>query len=80
MSSAPDHWKIVDRAIEVGAEKVQFYKPDFNKEMIDKAHAHGIKCNVFWSDDPEETKMWLDMGVDTVLTNDYLRNASVMKK
>lgn len=72
MSSAPDHWKIVDRAIEVGAEKVQFYKPDFNKEMIDKAHAHGIKCNVFWSDDPEEAAKFLEMGVDCILTNDYL--------
>jgi glycerophosphoryl diester phosphodiesterase len=72
MSAAPDHWKIVDRAIEVGAEKVQLFKPDFNKEMIDKAHAHGIKCNVFWSDDPEEAAKFLEMGVDCVLTNDYL--------
>ena len=72
MSAAPDHWKIVDRAIEVGAEKVQLYKPDFNQEMIDKAHAHGIKCNVFWSDDPDEAAKFLEMGVDCILTNDYL--------
>ncbi len=72
MSSAPDPWAIVDRAIEVGAEKVQMYKPNFNKEMIDKAHAHGIKCNVFWSDDPEEAIKFLEMGIDCILTNDYL--------
>ena len=65
-------WEIVDRAIAVGAEKVQLYKPYFNKEMIDKAHAHGIRCNVFWSDDPEEAREFLDMGADTILTNDYL--------
>ena len=65
-------WKIVDRAIEIGAEKVQLYKPYFNQEMIDKAHANGIKCNVFWSDDPKEANEFLDMGIDCILTNDYL--------
>lgn len=39
--------------------------------MIDKTHANGIKCNIFWSDDPEETKEFLEMGIDTILTNDY---------
>jgi glycerophosphoryl diester phosphodiesterase len=72
MSAAPDHWKIVERAIEAGAEKVQLYKPDFNQEMIDKAHAHGIKCNVFFADDPDEAERYLKMGVDCILTNDYL--------
>lgn len=64
-------WEIVDRAIELNCEKVQLYKPYLNKEMIDKAHEHGIKCNVFWSDDPQEVHKFLDMGVDTILTNDY---------
>jgi len=40
--------------------------------MIDKAHAHGIICNVFWSDDPDEARQFLDMGIDTILSNDYL--------
>jgi glycerophosphoryl diester phosphodiesterase len=39
--------------------------------MIDKAHHNGIVCNVFWSDDEKETKEFLDMGIDTILTNDY---------
>ena len=43
----------------------------YSREMIEKAHENGIICNVFWSDDPEEAKMFLDMGVDTILTNDY---------
>lgn len=64
-------WEIVDRAIEFGCEKVQLFKPFFNQEMIDKAHKNNIKCNVFWSDDPKETKEFLDMGIDTILTNDY---------
>ena len=64
-------WEIVDRAIELGCPKVQLFKPYFNQEMIDKAHAHGIICNVFWSDDKDEMKRFLDMGIDTILTNDY---------
>ena len=35
-------------------------------------HAAGLRCNVFYADDPEEAKRYLDMGIDTILTNDYL--------
>jgi len=62
---------IVDRAIRTGCKKVQLFKPHFDQAMIDKAHEHGIICNVFWSDDPAEAKHFLDMGIDTILTNDY---------
>lgn len=64
-------WQIVDRAIKYGCKKVQLFKPYFNQEMINKAHENGIKCNVFWSDDSEEAKKFLNMGIDTILTNDY---------
>lgn len=68
-SSRP--WGIVDRAIELGAEKVQLFRPYLNKEMVDKAHENGIRCNVFWADEQETAREYLDMGVDTILTNDY---------
>ena len=64
-------WAIVDRAIELGCKKVQLFKPYFNQEMIDKAHENGIICNVFWSDEPQEAKKFIEMGIDTILTNDY---------
>jgi len=67
-----DPMSMVDRAIALGAYKVQLYKPYFNQETVDRAHAHGIRCNVFWADDPEEARRYLDMGIDTILTNDYL--------
>lgn len=67
-----DPMSMVDRAIALGAYKIQLYKPYFNQETVDRAHAHGIRCNVFWADDPEEARHYLDMGIDTVLTNDYL--------
>lgn len=72
-------WEIVDRAIQYDCQKVQLFKPYFNQEMIDKAHAHGIICNVFWSDDVEEAKKFLDMGIDCILTNDYLKVSQILK-
>ena len=72
-------WEIVERAIALGCQKVQFFKPYFNQQMIDKAHEHGIKCNLFWSDDVKEALGFLEMGIDTILTNDYLKIANAVK-
>ncbi|MBQ7936305.1 MAG: hypothetical protein IJ333_08210 [Clostridia bacterium] len=71
-------WSIVERAIKYNCQKVQLFKPYFNQEMIDQAHTHGILCNVFWSDDPQETRQFLEMGIDTILTNDYHRISQVV--
>ncbi len=78
-----DHLKLVDKAIELKCQKVQFYKPwfeYFNKDMIKKAHEHGIKCNVFYSDDPAEAVEFIKMGMDTVLTNDYQKISLAIKE
>lgn len=77
---AMDKWAIVERAIRYGCKKVQLVKAYFDQALIDKAHAHGIRCNVFWSDDPEETREFLRMGIDTILTNDYHRIAGIVKE
>ena len=76
-SSRP--WEIVERAIKLNAEKVQFFKPYFNQEMIDKAHEHGIICNIYWADDPEEAQKYLDMRIDTILTNEYNLVSQIIK-
>ncbi|MBQ9760152.1 MAG: hypothetical protein IJW16_02260 [Clostridia bacterium] len=73
-------WEIVERAIKYGCKKVQLVKGYFNQEIIDKAHENGIICNVFWSDDPEETQKYLDMGIDVILTNDYHSIAQVVER
>ena len=54
-----------------GCRKVQLFKPYFDQAMIDKAHANGIICNVFWSDEESEAQRFVEMGIDTILTNDY---------
>ena len=48
--------------------------------MVDKAHAHGILCNVFYADDPKEAQDYLDMGIDVILTNDYNIISQVVAK
>lgn len=73
-------WQIVERAIKYGCKKLQLVKGYFNQEMIDRAHENGIICNVFWSDNEEETQKFLDMGIDVILTNDYNRIAQIVNK
>ena len=65
------HPDIVDRAIAHKCRMVQLFKPHFDQSLIDRAKAAGLRVNVYWSDDPEEAKKFLEMGVDTILTNDY---------
>ena len=50
---------------------MQLFRPYLNREMVEKAHAHGIRCNVFYADDEDACREYLEMGVDTILTNDY---------
>lgn len=73
-------WEIVDRAIKYGCKKVQLVSGYFNREMIEAAHGHGIVCNVFEADTPELTREYLDMGIDTILTNDYNNIARAVRE
>ena len=79
-NSQPDFETIVDRAIKYGCKKVYLFKPYFDQAMVDRAHENGILCNVFWSDDFEEAKRFLDRGIDVILTNDYLNIANAVKE
>ena len=45
---------------------------ELKTRVLQPPYAAGLRCNVFWSDDPAEAKRFLEMGVDTILTNDYL--------
>ena len=66
-------------AVALGCQKVQLFKPYFDQASVDFAHENGLRCNVFWSDDPEEAKKFLNMGIDTILTNDYLALKDLLK-
>ena len=77
---------LVEKALKFGSKKIQLYSPhfefnppDYVEKAIEKAHKNGIKVNLFYSDDKEEAKKYIDLGVDTILTNDYNRVASILK-
>ncbi|HOP10932.1 MAG TPA: glycerophosphodiester phosphodiesterase family protein [Oscillospiraceae bacterium] len=73
-------YTLMETAIEFGCKKLQFYKPYFDQSMIDKAHDNGIICNIFWADDPKEAVEYIKMGIDTILTNDFLNVSNAVKK
>jgi glycerophosphoryl diester phosphodiesterase len=62
---------IVEYAIEYKCKKLQFLKPYYSEEQINKAHSRGIRCNMFWSDNITEARDFINMGIDTILTNNY---------
>jgi len=72
------NYTIVKNAVRHRARKVQFFKPFFNRAMIAEAHAHGIRCNVYFADDPEEARRYFRMGMDTVLTNNCVKILPVL--
>lgn len=75
-----ENTNIVDKAIKCRCKKVQFFKPHFDKELVKKAKENGLICNVFWSDDEKEAKEFLEMGMDTILTNEYNTISQCIKK
>jgi glycerophosphoryl diester phosphodiesterase len=66
--------ELVNKAIDLGADKLQFYRPavEPTKEAVELAHKNGIRCNLCEADIAEEAKGYFDMGIDTVMTNDFL--------
>ncbi|MFC1454103.1 glycerophosphodiester phosphodiesterase family protein [Verrucomicrobiota bacterium] len=60
---------IVDNAIAFECRRVQFWNPNFDKEKIERAHAQGILCNLFYADKPEEADALYAQGIDAILTN-----------
>lgn len=71
MGAFPDPFEIVDRAIKYNCKKVQFFTPHYTQEMIDKARANGIICNLYYCDDPALVADRFNAGIDTILTNDF---------
>ena len=67
-----DPMSMVDRAIALGAYKIQLYEPYFTAETVKRAHENGILCNVFYADLVERAREYLEMGIDCILTNNYL--------
>ena len=77
---------LVEKALAADCKKIQLYRPHFAHygegyvaDICRRAHEHGIICNLFYTDDPNEVADYLDDGVDTILTNDYNLISQVVK-
>lgn len=80
-------YDLVDKALKYGCTKIQVFKPhfkfypdDYPENIIRRAHENGIRVNMFYSDREEEALEFMQAGCDTILTNDYWRIASCLKK
>lgn len=73
------NYSIVENALRYQCSRVQFCKLFLTEAMIAKAHANGLVCNLFWCDDPQEAKRFFEMGIDVVLTNDYLHTSEALR-
>ena len=74
-----DPMSMVNRAVALGAYKIQLFRPYFNAETVKAAHEKGILCNVFWADDIKDAEEYLDMGIDCILTNNFLALYTALK-
>ena len=70
---------MVARALRYNCKKIQLFKGKSDMSQIEQAHANGLICNLYWSDDPEEAQKYLDMGIHTILTNQYQRLSHLIK-
>ncbi|MBE6551428.1 MAG: hypothetical protein E7665_04760 [Ruminococcaceae bacterium] len=67
---------LVQAALNFGAKKIQFGydyagSDEALKDLCERAHAHGLRCNIVLADEPELAKHYIALGVDTVFSNNY---------
>ncbi|MBT3605903.1 MAG: hypothetical protein HOE48_25115 [Candidatus Latescibacteria bacterium] len=58
----------VDLAVKYECQRLQFRR-ELSDEAIQRAKGHGLICNLFWSDEPEDALVYADRGIDVILTN-----------
>ena len=61
----------------MGIGKIQISDP--SREVIEYAHSKGIVVNIYYADDPEKAREYLDMGADVILSNNILRIMPVVE-
>ena len=76
----PDPLSMVRRAMKFGIDRIQLFTPNFTEETVRLAHENGILCNVFFADEPEKARAFLDMGIDVILTNHCERIQKVVEE
>lgn len=72
-----DPYECIDACARMGIGKIQISDP--TREVIEYAHSKGIVVNIYYADDPEKAREYLDMGADVILSNNILRIMPVVE-
>lgn len=64
--------EVLEWAIRYKCTRFQSLCGYITEDVIARAHAYGIRYNLFYADDPQTAKGWLEKGVDVILTDNYL--------
>ena len=64
-----DEIGIEEMADTYGCSRVQFWLGMFDEGTIERLHAKGVHCNLFYADTAADYEKYFVMGVDTLLTN-----------
>lgn len=63
---------LVEAAGKLGCTRIQTIGAYLTEEQIQKAKTARIRCNLFSAENPAQARVWLDKGVDCILTDHYL--------
>lgn len=77
-STAPS--SVIEKVVAVGAQKLQLSSSCLDKQLINQAHASGLRCNCYCTDAPTQAKAYLDMGIDTLLTENCLALSNLIRR
>ncbi len=58
-----------EQAIEMGAEAIHIQHLNIDSQLVEKAHAHGLKIRAWNPDTVEEIQRVIDLGVDAIGSN-----------
>lgn len=64
-----DPISIEEMAEKYACSRVQFWYGMYDQGTIDRLHARGVSCNLFFADSVEEMAKQANLGIDTLLTN-----------
>lgn len=73
-------WNLVDFGMEYQCRRVQFPNKYCNQKQIKRAHDAGIICNLFYADEPDVARQFLDIGIDSILTNALAEVLPIVKE
>jgi len=62
---------VLANAVKYQCTRYQSFGKYMTPEIVEKAHSLGLKCNLFYADDPEVAKEFLARGLECILTDNY---------